>query len=170
MRYNELAKVERQFPDVGSEDLYYGGTAYKNTGGLGVQAATTADKGEAITAGPVTLPQTPIMEPSDLLVVPTTRLYNRERVFQPSEEALMRRHIAEPFVEINAADAEQMSIQDGDLVEVQVGNAAVRARAHVNGATPQGSLLLPRHLAETAAPLTIAAGQVSKVPEMVVEG
>ncbi|MFN8563679.1 MAG: hypothetical protein U0703_19155 [Anaerolineae bacterium] len=46
-RYAELAKVPPQFPDVGGQDLYYGGTAYKNTGGIGVQIATEADGGTA---------------------------------------------------------------------------------------------------------------------------
>jgi len=34
MGYSNLAKVEAQFPDVGGGDLYYGGTAYENKGGL----------------------------------------------------------------------------------------------------------------------------------------
>ena len=170
MRYNELAKVERQFPDVGSDDLYYGGTAYKNTGGLGVQAATAADNGEAVAADAVTLPQVVKADADSLVVVPTTRLYNRERVFQPSEIEVMSERVPQPYVVLNAADAEQIAVQDGDLVEVQVGGAVVRARARVDGGAPQGSVVLPRHLTETAAPLAIAAGQVSKVPEMVIEG
>ncbi|HRF96637.1 MAG TPA: NADH-quinone oxidoreductase subunit NuoG, partial [Aggregatilineales bacterium] len=54
--YRSLAKVERQFPDVGGNDLYYGGTAYQNKGGLGVQLPTSADKGETVSAGKVQLP------------------------------------------------------------------------------------------------------------------
>ncbi len=50
-RYPELAKVERQFPDVGGTNLYYGGTAYQNKGGLGVQIPTAADKGEKVERG-----------------------------------------------------------------------------------------------------------------------
>ena len=35
--YQRLAQVTQQWPDVGGEDLYYGGTAYQNRHGLGVQ-------------------------------------------------------------------------------------------------------------------------------------
>jgi NADH-quinone oxidoreductase subunit G len=170
MRYNELAKVERQFPDVGGEDLYYGGTAYSNTGGLGVQAPTAADAGETVKAGKVSFPEAPAAKRGGVLVVPTVRLYNHERVFEPSAEAVMRQRVAESYVDINAADAKKMKITNGDMVQVKVGSAEVRARARVNGKAPEGTVLLPRHLAETPAPLTIAAGQVSKVSEMVVEG
>ncbi|MCA9915586.1 MAG: molybdopterin-dependent oxidoreductase, partial [Anaerolineae bacterium] len=37
MRYKDLARTVRQFPDVGGDDKYYGGTAYQNKGGLGKQ-------------------------------------------------------------------------------------------------------------------------------------
>ena len=174
MRYNELAKVERQFPDVGSEDLYYGGTAYKNTGGMGVQAPSAADEGTVPAVGAVQLPDAVSAASDDLVVVPTTRLYNRERVFETSAEPeardLMRERIPQPYVDINAADAQRMNIQNGDLVQVTVGGSGVRARARVNGAAPEGTVLLPRNLAETAAPLTIGVGQISKISELVVEG
>jgi NADH-quinone oxidoreductase subunit G len=163
MRYNELAKVERQFPDVGGEDLYYGGTAYQNTGGLGVQAPTAADAGEKVKVGKVTLPETPTVKRGGTLVVPTVRLYNRERVFEPSIEALMRPRVAEAYVEISAADAKKKKINHGDLVQVKIGDVEIKVRARVNGAAPEGTVLLPRHLADTPTPLTITVGQVSKL-------
>src|SRR5690606_3629498 len=46
--FSELAKVVKQYPLVGREDLYYGGTTYDNKGGLGVQIPTAADKGESL--------------------------------------------------------------------------------------------------------------------------
>ena len=33
----KLAEVVEQWPIIGREDLYYGGTGYKNSQGLGVQ-------------------------------------------------------------------------------------------------------------------------------------
>lgn len=159
MRYNELGKTPKQFPDVGGADQYYGGTSYKNTGGIGVQAATTADTGEVMTAGAVTLPQAVT---GDIVVVPTTRLYNRERTFLPSVAELMGPRTDSAFVEVNAADAAVLHIADGELVTVTVDGSAVTARAHVNGAAPQGTVLVPRHLSETAAPLTVAVGTIRK--------
>lgn len=159
-KYSDLAKVEAQFPQVGGDDLYYGGTSYKNTGGLGVQIASAADNGEAIALGDVKADAVK----GDLIVVPTVRLYNRERVFQASEAQLMAARIAAPYVEINAEDAARLAIHDGDMVQVSAGAAQpVKVRAHVNGAAPKGTVLLPRNLQQTATALTIAAGTVTKV-------
>ncbi len=158
--YAEISKIERQFPDVGGHDLYYGGTAYQNKGGLGVQIPTAADKGEKVEpaargGGMAELPK------GQVIVVPVTRLYNRERAFRPSE--LMHPRVPDSFVEINSADAKNMGISNGDTVQITVGDALpVVARAHVNGGAPRGTVVLPRHLSDTPAPLTISAGTVAK--------
>ncbi|MFW5692157.1 MAG: NADH-quinone oxidoreductase subunit NuoG [Chloroflexota bacterium] len=161
MRYKELSKVERQFPDVGGQDLYYGGTAYQNKGGLGKVVPSAADQGEKVEAGPVELPDVPKAD-GGVLVVPTVRLYNRESVFRPS--VLVHPRVMMPFVEINSADAARMDINNGDVVEVKLPDVSpVRVRAHVNGGAPEGAVVLPRHLAETATPMTPAVGEISKV-------
>jgi len=157
-----LAKVERQFPDVGGENLYYGGTAYQNRGGLGVQIPTAADKGEAVNVGDMVSSAAQKTPKDKLLIVPTTRLYNRERAFTPSE--MMHGRIPDPFVEINSADAKKLGIGNGDLVQVTLDNGStVRATAHVNGGAPKGSVVLPRHLTDEAVPLAISTGSVSKI-------
>ncbi|KXK13626.1 MAG: NADH-quinone oxidoreductase subunit G [Chloroflexi bacterium OLB15] len=163
-KFPELAKVEPQFPLVGGDDLYYGGTAYANTGGLGVQIATAADEGGAVEAGDVKPEKAVKVSKGELLVVPTIRLYNRERVFQPSEAHMMAARIADPYVEINAEDAVKLNLKDGDVVKVDVGAGhSVNVRAHVNGAAPKGSVLLPCNLQEAASALTITSGTVTKV-------
>ncbi|MFO7679249.1 MAG: NADH-quinone oxidoreductase subunit NuoG, partial [Chloroflexota bacterium] len=44
MDYRTLAQVEKQWPDVGGDDLYYGGNAYENRSGLGQQWPSAAEK------------------------------------------------------------------------------------------------------------------------------
>ncbi len=161
MRYSELAKVERQFPEVGGSDLYYGGTAYKNLGGLGVQIPAAADQGKVKPAD-VDLPRVQHHK-GDLWVVPTTRLYNRERDFQPSVLEVMEARVPEAYVEINAADAKDLGVQDGDFVQVTIHDETIRARAHVNGAAPEGAVLLPRHLSGEVTPMSLTAGAVTKI-------
>jgi len=158
--YPEISKTERQFPDVGGQDLYYGGTAYQNRGGIGVQIPTAADKGEAVSpaARGGAAPDAP---KGKFTVVPVTRLYNRERIFRSAE--LIHPRVADPFVEINSADAKGLGIHNGDQVSVQFENGqSVRVRAHVNGGAPKGTLVLPRHLSDVAVPLTVTVGDVSK--------
>ena len=161
-RFPELAKVERQFPDVGGENLYYGGTAYQNRGGLGIQIPTAADKGEPVNIGDSANSAAAKTPKGKLLVVPTTRLYNRERAFTPSE--LMHARIPDPFVEMNSADAKKLGIGNGDMVQVTIDNGpTVRLLAHVNGGAPVGSVVLPRHLTDEVVPLSISTGSVAKV-------
>ncbi len=161
MSYKNLSKVERQFPDVGGTDLYYGGTAYQNRGGLGLVIATAADKGERIVAAEVNLPDAPKPASGEFVVIPSTRLYNRESVFLPS--VLVHPRVMAPYAEINSADAKKMGVNSGDVIEISTGGAKLRVRAHVNGGAPQGSIVLPRHLTEEAVPVGITTGTVSKV-------
>ncbi len=37
LTYQKLAEVHEQWPMIGRSDLYYGGTGYENSQGLGVQ-------------------------------------------------------------------------------------------------------------------------------------
>lgn len=161
MTYKNLSKVERQFPDVGGNDLYYGGTAYQNKGGLGLVIATAADKGEKVVAGEVNLPDAPKPAAGELVIIPSTRLYNKENVFKPS--VLVHPRIMAPYAEINSADAKKLGINSGDVVEISAGGAKVRVKAHVNGGAPEGSIVLPRHLTDEAVPVAITTGKVSKV-------
>jgi NADH-quinone oxidoreductase subunit G len=158
-RYSELAKVSKQFPDVGGNDLYYGGTSYKNTGGLGVQIASEAEAGN-VKAGKVTLPKA---AKATILAIPVTRLYNREQVFRASEAEFMSARVPESFVEINFTDAKKLGIKTGDKVAVkQAGASPLVARAHVDGVAPVGAVIVPRNLAETPAPLAPVAVEISK--------
>lgn len=160
-RYKELSKVERQFPDVGGDDLYYGGTAYQNRGGLGVQIASVADSGQKVKVGKVELPDAPKAGRGKFVIIPTTRLYNRENVFKPS--ALVDPRVPVPYVEVNSADAQKLGIDSGDLVEVLAGDEArVVVQAHVNGGAPKGALVLPRHLTDEATPMAITVGEIRK--------
>lgn len=53
LSYGALGKTEAQWPPLGREDLYFGGTVYDNSGGLGVRTANVAATGGA---GPVEEP------------------------------------------------------------------------------------------------------------------
>ncbi len=167
MRYKALAKVERQFPDVGGKDLYYGGTAYDNKGGVGMQIPTVADNGD-VKAEKVDIPAAVKADSDELVVIPTTRLYNRQRNFRPS--LLVEPRVLAPYVVINSADAEAKGISQGDVVEVTAGGTSVNVRANVSDAIDQGAVALPRHLTQTATPMVITTGTLSKVAETVASG
>jgi len=141
MDYASLARVEPQFPKVGGEDLYYGGTAYANRGGLGIQWATNAEK-----------------EKYSVKV-----LFDREPLFAPS--AIMHHRIPEPYAELNADDAAELGIADGDQVILAADGVQVVVKARVNGKSPLGAVLLPQHLNSAPVPVALATCTVEKMEE-----
>jgi formate dehydrogenase alpha subunit len=73
----------------------------------------------------------------------------------------------EEEVEINPADAAKLSVVDGEMVKVSSRRGEVMVRAKVTGVTPEGSVFMTFHFAETPTNvLTNAAlDPVSRVPE-----
>ncbi|MFQ5407072.1 MAG: NADH-quinone oxidoreductase subunit NuoG [Anaerolineales bacterium] len=176
LTYQKLAALTEQVPDatashlaagadwrgrqpvtrVGGIDLYYGGTAFKNSVGLGVQYPTTAEQGEELTVGEVQ----PVKAPTGkLMAVPITVLYDHGTTFAPSK--LMEPRRAAAYVELNAVDAAKLKVSDGDDVIVVVGDHEFRSRARVDGRVPQGAILAPRSLGGPALAAPVPA-KVSK--------
>lgn len=143
--YKNLAKVGRQFPDVGGEDLYYGGTAYQNEGGIGVQTPTAAeDEASRLT---VTAVKAEKAQRDGLLVVPTTLLYDRGTLFRHS--TMMHQRVAAPHAVFNPQDAAAQGFNDGDNLALTVlGNRCV-VQAVVREDIPVGVVLLPRRLSQS---------------------
>jgi len=165
MRYKDLGRIERQYPDVGGRDLYYGGTAYQNKGGLGIQIPTTADNGEKPKAVKVEAPTPITVNDGEYLVIPTTRLYNRENSFLPS--TLVHARVALPYAEMNPSDADAMGVTDGDVVEVTFAGGDARVRVITNEELASGAIILPRHLTDLATPLVPTSASFKKVSEPV---
>ncbi|MCC7445833.1 MAG: NADH-quinone oxidoreductase subunit NuoG [Anaerolineae bacterium] len=162
MSYPNLAKTEPQFPDVGGQDLYYGGTAYENTGGLGIQWPVEAESGTVPTLEAGGVWRAPQLGDDQLLIVPIKELYDRQSTFRPSHE-LLRTHIPDPYVVLNAADAERLGIADGDMVTVSYGSQAVECAARLDPFAPKGAALLPRNLNNRPSPAIPVVGSLKAV-------
>lgn len=167
MRYKALGKVVRQFPDVGGKDLYYGGNAYSNQGGIGIQIPSLADNGKVKTSK-IKTPDKIKVGKSEVVVIPTTKLYNRQRNFRPT--LLVEPRILAPYVVINTEDAKAKKISQGDVVEVSTDAISVKVRANVSDEIAKGAVALPRHLTETVTPMMVTTGTISKVAEAVASG
>ncbi len=168
MTYKALAKVERQFPDVGGRDLYYGGTAYTNEGGLGIQIASAADRGGRPERRKLTLPASVELGENEVMIMPISCLYNRQRNFRPT--LLLEARVLSPFVIINSSDAENMGIADGDRVDVSAGASRVRVLARLSDEICRGAVALPRHMTEEATPMTLTSGVVNRAAAAVASG
>jgi NADH-quinone oxidoreductase subunit G len=137
MTYRTLARSEEQWPKVGGDDMYYGGTAYDNQSGLGQQWPVTA---ESTLVDHYDIPETPDSGGSGLVAVQTAALYQPGTLVDKS--GVIASRVARPVVFIHMDDAERLSVSDGDAVTLQVNGTAVEGQAYVNGHTSPGTILL----------------------------
>jgi len=145
LSYLKLAEVAGQWPIVGRGDLYYGGTTYENTQGLGVHLALTplsSPTGTSARRGRGAGGEGKTLRPDEdqWLAVPVTRLYDRGITVVTS--ALLEKHIGEATFILNPQAAQSLGIQSGDLLKV---NGLV-AQAVLDETVPASVILVPRSM------------------------
>ena len=140
LSYRLLAQVSEQWPIIGRSDVYYGGTAYGNTQGLGVQLAAGAENGQTPS---LAWPQDVSLEvPAEgLLAVPVTRLYDRGATVLSSD--LLHPRITEAYVVVKKG---WDGIEEGATVKLLLSGQEVSAVLHFDENVPEGVVLVPRSL------------------------
>jgi len=120
--YRALARVEEQWPDVGHDDIYYGGTVYENRSGLGHQwppMATEATEPFDISDRSSTT------EAAGLQVIRPAALFTPGILINHTE--VLESRLAVPTLLLNSAEAGRLELESGD-------RAAVSVRGHGFGA------------------------------------
>jgi NADH-quinone oxidoreductase subunit G len=135
--YRVLARTEKQWPDVGGDDLYYGGNAYQNTAGLGRQWEARAESEEV---QGYALPDSQGSGPEGLNLINTRALYSRGTILDQS--ALLTGRVAGPTAQFHRDDASELAVADGDMVAIQVNGIELQVQARVDGQAPAGVILL----------------------------
>jgi len=140
----KISEVNEQIPIIGRDDLYYGGTSYENTQGLGatLELAQSTSGGMASLAWPNLVDLK--LSRLGLTAFPITRLYDQGVTLMPTK--LLRDRIGEPFVIINTQDAERLKVQPGSLVRLTLpeSNQSTIVRARLSEELPERVLLTPR--------------------------
>jgi len=126
MDYRSLARVEKQWPDVGGEDLYYGGNAYNNRSGLGEQWPASAEAGAV---PPFDVPDVKSAVPDGLILIGTKALYSAGTLLGYSQVIASR--VARPVLVLHAADAADLQLAAGDQVAVTLDNQTVTVELEV---------------------------------------
>ena len=137
LSYQKLAQVGEQWPIIGRDDLYYGGTGYKNDQGQGVQLKP---QGGELTTGT----QAPTMPDAELIAVPVTSLYDLGTTIVPSK--VLHPRIPQPFIALNPADAEAQKATDGMTVQIDIDGATAAVEVRVDENVPVGFGLVPRSM------------------------
>jgi len=138
--YRSLTAFDVQWPHVGDDDLYFGGTAFKNTQGLGIRIAPASERDELNLVQWIAPPQP--LEGDGLRLVPIVRLYDQGTTVLPSE--MLANRLASKALWVHPDDAEQLAVGQGDEVEVRWDEQNIRLQAELSDAVPQGAVLVPR--------------------------
>ena len=139
LSYQSLSAVQEQWPVIGRQDLYYGGTTYENKQGLGVQLAPAAQAGESTPAasGPSAASSAPDTG-SSLRAVPITRLYDRGVMTATSP--LLTPRLAPAAIYLNSREAGRL----GKTVQLSVNSREAQAAVVIDETIPDGVALVPR--------------------------
>lgn len=144
LTYRKLAETKPQWPIVGRGDLYYGGTSYENSQGMGV-ALKPASQVRKLFRVTWERPQAKWPQMEDTLVaVPLTRLYDRGTTVTPAKVLTPR--LTPPHVGLNPEDAARLGVSDGGLVVVSLNGVTGEVHAHVSERIPTGIVFVPRSL------------------------
>lgn len=144
LSYRALAQTHEQWPIVGRGDLYYGGTTYENTQGLGVQLQPQSQRRKVFQVSwaeprPAAHPQG-----ETLWAVPVSVLYDHGTMVAPSRVLTPR--MAQPHLVISPATAEKLGLQDGAPIALEQGDQLAEASLKVTPGIPEGIVLAPRSL------------------------
>ena len=135
--YTTLAAVKEEWPPVGSNDLYFGGTAYDNRGGVGLKLPSAVEQDGQSAASWI---EPPILS-GELIALRSRRLNERgvligkSKVYQP--------RLFDAGIELNSVDAARLGIAGGDRVTLSIDGSASTFAARVDGRAPQGAALVP---------------------------
>lgn len=134
-----------------NEAIYYDGTNYENTEGVGLQYPAPIEQSHASFA---LKPQTVMAHHADerypFVLLVQTLLYDCDPLMRNS---LLETHVPAPFVAINSADAQRLGIEAGQRVGIASAVGELELPARVVADLPAGSVLIPANLSD--APLSV---------------
>ncbi|MGD8404113.1 MAG: NADH-quinone oxidoreductase subunit NuoG [Anaerolineales bacterium] len=144
LSYAKLAEVSEQWPIVGRGDLYYGGTTYENTQGLGVQLVGMAERSETVSIPEVRVEAGLRPKEDELLAVPITRLYDRGVTVAPAE--ILNERIGEATIALHPDAAQKLGVEAGAKVKVSFDGVRGEAVVKIDETISAGVALIPRSM------------------------
>jgi NADH-quinone oxidoreductase subunit G len=140
--YENMAETHPQDPIFGRGDIYYGGTGYANTQGLGVQLPVSAQPGVIPTLPDSDARGTDFPQ-GDLIAVPVDRLYDRGTTLLPSQPLLGQRMTPATIV-LHPEEVRMRGLTAGERAQVTLGGVTLPACVEVDDSMPRGIALIPR--------------------------
>jgi len=125
-----------------NEAIYYDGTNYENTEGVGIKLPAPVESGAAsINLAPRPVPA--LADERPLLLLSQPLAYGGDPLLRGSK---LEQHVPAPYVALNGADAERRNIHSGDLVRLDSAAGSLTLPARVVNDVPPGVVLVPADL------------------------
>ncbi len=142
LTYEILAETAEQWPVVGRGDMYYGGTTYENTRGLGAHLVGWGERGE--TASRPRVQEETELRPKEgqWLAVPVTKLYDQGLTVRSSK--LLESHIGAATVTLHPEAAKRLGAGAGELVEISLNGTTAQVSVLLDETVSASVALLPR--------------------------
>jgi NADH-quinone oxidoreductase subunit G len=140
LTYPKLAETTEQWPIIGREDVYYGGTSYANKQGLGAQLPLLTAEGFDINPKTKIEPLQP--DAHELAVYPYTRLLDKGVTVTTSP--LLASRLGKADLRIHPVTAKMLLLADDMHVMLPVDGAAYPVRIVLDEKVPEGTALIPR--------------------------
>ena len=144
LNYGKLAEVKPQWPIVGRGDVYYGGTTYENTQGMGAHLSAAATRGEKVNISRVQKEASPRPKENELLAVPVTKLYDRGTTVLPAE--LLHERIGEASISLHPDAAKELGVEAGQTVNVSFNGVSGEVVVKLDDTISVGVALIPRSM------------------------
>jgi NADH-quinone oxidoreductase subunit G len=145
LTYAKISEVKPQWPIVGRGDMYYGGTTYENTMGLGAHLTAAVAGGETVQISRVPRQAAPRPKENELLAVPINKLYDRGTTVMQSAD-LLRDRIGHPTIALHPDAGMNLGLEAGQLVNLSFNGLSGEARVKFDDTTPVGVALVPREM------------------------
>jgi NADH-quinone oxidoreductase subunit G len=144
LSYQKLSNIEDQYPILGRSDVYYGGTSYENSQGLGVQLLPSSQRGER-----VALFENPVNQSTldRMMLYPVTNLYDNGNTLSYSK--LLANRIPERYVCVSTVTGEQLNVHSGDKIKIEVNNQITDAVVRIDESISANTILAPRSMGIT---------------------
>ncbi len=144
LTYEKLAETHGQWPIVGRGDLYYGGTTYENTQGLGVQLASLIQNGKTVHIPKVRKEAALRPKEKELLAVPVNKLYDRGATLNPAQ--LLNQRVGEATMTLHPDTAKNLGVEVGARVKISFDGMSGEAIVQIDDAVSMGVALVPRSM------------------------
>jgi NADH-quinone oxidoreductase subunit G len=145
LTYAKISEVRAQWPIVGRGDMYYGGTTYENTMGLGAHLTSAAQRGETIEIPKVQREAAPRPKEKELLAVPVNKLYDRGTTVMKSAD-LLRDRIGHPTIALHPEAAKNLGVEADELIHLSFDGVSGEARVKLDETISIGVVLVPREM------------------------